>query len=155
MRRLLLILLHLLAGQAVLSPPHVSCRPTASSSCTDSIRLLTRGYAPQNVQAGDAVKVAKTPVLPPTGISPLPSDRQMWRQGIELAAFLHFGMNTFTDREWGTGAEDPNVFNPSKLNASQWMEVLRDAGVQVSMTRHKSRSSELLFRIRGCCLRIS
>jgi len=41
-----------------------------------------------------------------------PSPRQLAWQHIELAAFIHFGMNTFTNREWGEGTEDEKLFNP-------------------------------------------
>ena len=145
MRRLFLILFHVLASQAVLSSPAVSCQSVTSPSCSDTIRLPTEDDTMHTIQAGEFVNFAKKSVLPPAAIPPVPSDRQLWRQGIELAAFLHFGMNTFTDREWGTGAEDPRTFNPSKLNASQWMEVLRDAGVQVSITLRMWRLSERAF----------
>ena len=57
-----------------------------------------------------------------------PTPQQLAWQESELSMFLHFGMNTFTDREWGTGAEDPSQFNPAKLDARQWARVAREAG---------------------------
>ncbi|MGC0294626.1 alpha-L-fucosidase, partial [Streptococcus pneumoniae] len=48
---------------------------------------------------------------------PLPSQTQLAYLGDELAAFIHFGPNTFYDQEWGTGQEDPERFNPSQLDA--------------------------------------
>lgn len=57
-----------------------------------------------------------------------PSSRQLTWQKKELTAFIHFGVNTFTGREWGTGKEDPEIFNPKHLDADQWIRVLKDAG---------------------------
>ena len=51
---------------------------------------------------------------------PVPSPAQLEWQRKELALFCHFGVNTFTDREWGEGTEDPRIFNPAALDADQW-----------------------------------
>lgn len=64
-----------------------------------------------------------------------PSPRQLHWNQLELSAFLHFGINTFTNREWGTGKEDPKLFNPTNLNTDQWVKTLKDAGFkQVILT---------------------
>lgn len=59
---------------------------------------------------------------------PRPSRAQLEWQRDELAMFLHFGVNTFTDREWGDGKESPSIFAPSALDARQWARAARAAG---------------------------
>eukprot|EP00256_Glycine_max_P021620 XP_003541983.1 alpha-L-fucosidase 1 [Glycine max] len=65
---------------------------------------------------------------PPLPILPLPTTFQLQWQLDGMALFFHFGTNTFTDSEWGTGHANPTVFNPTKLNASQWIRVAKDSG---------------------------
>ena len=59
-----------------------------------------------------------------------PSARQLEWQRQEFIAFVHFGPNTFTDRQWGAGDEDPSVFNPTAFDARQWVAACRDAGMR-------------------------
>ncbi len=59
---------------------------------------------------------------------PLPSQAQLAYLEDELAAFIHFGPNTFYDQEWGSGQEDPKRFNPTKLDAREWVRVLKETG---------------------------
>lgn len=67
---------------------------------------------------------------PPAALGPIPSERQLAWHDMEYYAFVHFNMNTFTNREWGTGAETPDQFNPTELDARQWARVAKDAGMR-------------------------
>ena len=61
---------------------------------------------------------------------PLPSQAQLAYLEDELAAFIHFGPNTFYDQEWGTGQEDPERFNPTRLDAREWGSRTQGNGLQ-------------------------
>ena len=67
---------------------------------------------------------------PPAPFGAVPSQRQLRRQAMRICAFLHFTVNTFTDREWGHGDEDPNVFNPTEFDPDGIVSALKEAGVE-------------------------
>lgn len=58
-----------------------------------------------------------------------PSSQQLDYQSREMVGFIHIGMNTFTGREWGTGEEDPSIFNPTNMDIDQWIKTFHDAGI--------------------------
>lgn len=66
----------------------------------------------------------------PEPVGPVPTQRQLEWQELEYYGFIHFNMNTFTEMEWGTGAESPELFNPTELDARQWAKVAKDAGMK-------------------------
>lgn len=59
-----------------------------------------------------------------------PSPRQLRWQQLELTAFFHYGINTYTGREWGDGKEDPKLFDPIALDADQWIRTVKAAGIK-------------------------
>ena len=59
-----------------------------------------------------------------------PEERQIRFQMLEFYAFVHFTVNTFTDREWGDGTENPEIFNPVRFDAEQWVHAVRAAGMK-------------------------
>lgn len=63
-------------------------------------------------------------------VSVVPSQRQLDWFEVGFYAFIHFGVNTFTDREWGLGDEPEEIFNPTKLNCDQWVEAIKAAGMK-------------------------
>jgi alpha-L-fucosidase len=59
-----------------------------------------------------------------------PSPQQVEWQDLEMGAIIHFGPNTFMDREWGDGTADPKVFHPTQFDPEQWMGALQSAGIR-------------------------
>ena len=60
----------------------------------------------------------------------VPTERQLAHQQLEFYGFIHFTVNTFTDKEWGDGTESPAIFNPERLDARQWARAAKDGGMR-------------------------
>ena len=73
------------------------------------------------------VVALKAQVLP---CGPTPTENQLRWQDMEMYAFIHYSLNTYTDQEWGYGNEDPMLFNPSDLDCRQWARVCKQAGMK-------------------------
>ena len=67
---------------------------------------------------------------PKTSFGPVPNDNQLRWQKMEMYAFIHYSLNTYTDQEWGFGNEDPKLFNPSNLDCRQWARVCKQSGMR-------------------------
>lgn len=74
-----------------------------------------------------------------------PARRQIEWQRLEFYGFVHFGVNTMTDREWGDGSEDPRIFDPAAVDADDWVRLLGDAGMRAVILTAKHHDGFCLW----------
>jgi alpha-L-fucosidase len=89
--------------------------------------------------------LAQVSAPPPEPLLPIPTARQLAYQQEELRMFLHFGVNTFTDREWGEGTENPDIFTPESFDARQWARIARETGFSILILTAKHHDGFALW----------
>jgi alpha-L-fucosidase len=100
----------------------LACGQTSANSAVDM--PVSIGYSvQQHIMDGDSQAVIEEKAA-----KVLPRPNQTVWMRLERTFFIHFGPNTFRGVEWGNGREDPSIFNPTELNADQWMHAVKDAG---------------------------
>lgn len=82
------------------------------------------------------------------GLTPFgatPSAKQLEWHSRERMVFFHFGMNTFTGKEWGDGGESPSLFNPDRLDTRQWIKTIKDGGAKCAILTAKHHDGFCLW----------
>src|ERR1041384_4550457 len=93
-------------------------------------RSLLAGIAGLGTSVISRPLAAAKGIAPPEPFGAVPSARQLAWHELEFTGFLHFTANTFTNKEWGYGDEDPDLFNPEKFDADAIVSALADAGMR-------------------------
>lgn len=99
-------------------------------------RYVTSHIFPEGISADEKARLSAHVV---------PSPRQLNWQKMEYTGFICYGINTFTDKEWGTGKEDPTLFNPTELDALQWIKTAKEAGMKMILLTCKHHDGFCLW----------
>lgn len=118
------------------------------------MRKLT-SWMPAWACAAVLASCTATHVVPPEAVLPIPEPKQVAWQQMETYAFIHFGLNTFNDREWGYGDSDPKTFNPARLDCEQWAQTLVAAGMKGVILTAKHHDGFCLWPFEGTDYNIS
>ena len=94
----------------------------------------------------EVISLSSTPDFVKYAAGIVPSERQLKWQETEFYAFIHFGMNTFTDSEWGSGNEDPELFNPEELDCRQWAKLCKLSGMKALVLTAKHHDGFCLWQ---------
>ncbi|MCB9783626.1 MAG: alpha-L-fucosidase [Candidatus Omnitrophica bacterium] len=92
--------------------------------------MISRSFILAGLLACGVVHSAPAEVKPPEPVYPIPSERQLAWHALEYYGFFHFTINTFTDKEWGYGDENPEEFNPTACDPRQWVEIAKEVGMK-------------------------
>ena len=114
---------------------------------------LALGAAAQNsgIENANTIKVQPlkgTDDLKNKAVHVVPTKNQLQALQDGYIAFIHFGPNTFTRREWGTGMEDPRVFDLKTLDTDQWVRAMKDAGMTKVIFTAKHHDGFVLWQSR-------
>ncbi|MCL3780950.1 alpha-1,3/4-fucosidase [Prolixibacteraceae bacterium JC049] len=104
-----------------------------------------------SINAQNTVKIEKTDseaMIIEKAANVLPTKNQYDYKKLEYTCFVHFGVNTFTRKEWGNGFEDPKVFNLKNLDTDQWCKVAKAAGMKLVMFTAKHHDGFCLWQSR-------
>ena len=115
-------IIYLLSLLMALSIAFTNCKKTTANNITSKGFYIQTVNFPTGASIDEKVEMAAKLI---------PTQKQLDWQKMELTAFIHYGMNTFTDRGWGTGTETPSQFTPTKVDVNQWVSTLKEAGFKI------------------------